>query len=100
MNTSNGEKLVQLQRQSTLNAIRTHSRHGEFKLDVLESEQAVLAHWLSLIIVSSPQTRIIFKSHFMLKDAKQLAAALYGLAPDQLSMDRATDFFREFCNLV
>lgn len=100
MSLASARKIVEFQQRRSVKLIELHARRKGFNLSATTAEAHVLAHWLALIVVSSPQVRVMFKSHFMLREGQKIAAGLYGVAADQLPMRQATDFFREFCNLI
>lgn len=60
---------------------------------------SVLAHWMSLILISGRALRVTLKAHFMSADAKVLACEVYGKKPEEIEVAQASDFIKEFSNL-
>jgi CheY-specific phosphatase CheX len=67
-------------------------------LSEINSDRPVLAHWISLILISGKQVRITFRIHFHTAAASELASGAFSAPTAQISSEQAHDFAKEFCN--
>lgn len=101
---STNERVKELIRQASLSRIQAYSGDFQFESTPLHSGLnlgGVLANRMAIILISGDILRIIFKVHFNLRDAKQLAHRVYGtLTADSIFEHQATDYMKEYCNLT
>lgn len=100
MSSSTLRSVIDLARRSSSYRLKTLSGREDVELHELTEDPLVYAHWMSFILISGESVRIIFKAHFMTEVAQELASKTYGIARQDVSMERSLDFFREYCNLT
>jgi hypothetical protein len=93
------KSVVSLIRESSLSRLITLSRKQNILIREIETTPLVFAHWMSFILISGENLRIIFKAHFMTEAAIYFAEETYGNSKE-VSLGRSLDFFREYCNLT
>ncbi len=67
-------------------------------LSEISADRPVLAHWISLILISGKQVRITFRIHFHTAAARELASGAFSAPTTKVSSEQAHDFAKEFCN--
>ncbi|MBY0472262.1 hypothetical protein K2X30_13935 [bacterium] len=94
------QKLKRLVRNISKSRLVLHGNRSDVELGEIQGSPWVYAHWMSIILVSGKDVKMIFKAHFMSKDAKLLASVPYKKASSAIRIEQALDFMREFCNLT
>jgi hypothetical protein len=94
------QDLLDIIQQSSLSRLKSLSKRDDVDLLAMDENPLVCAHWMSLILLSGPQLRVTFKTHFMLEAAQTFACKAYQMESREVSQLRGKDFFREFCNLT
>lgn len=94
------ERFISYSQDASRKLLEIHSQGFKFESDHLTQDSRVLGHWMGMVLISAREVKLTFKVHFMTRNAKALAASTYGLPAEQISMDQALDFMREFCNLM
>lgn len=92
--------IKEISQNISLARIKSSSKRDDLKFTEVDTNLAVLAYWMSFVLVSGESIRIIFKAHFSSSDAQILASSTYDSKPENVSFDQAFDFMKEFCNLV
>lgn len=87
-------------RESSLSRLKSLSGREDIVISEVPNPPLVLAHWMSFILVSGESLRILLKAHFMTDSAQFYASKNYETTKELVSVERALDFFREFCNLT
>jgi hypothetical protein len=80
--------------------LKSLSGRDDIVISDITNPPLVMAHWMSFILVSGEALRVILKAHFMTDSAQFFASKNYQTAKENVSLPRALDFFREFCNLT
>ena len=93
------EKLKEFIRLNTRDHLKHLAHADSVTVEEIKESREVLAHWVSLILVSGERVRITFRAHFATRDAKFLASKAYLTDTASLSSDEAYDFMKEFCNV-
>ena len=99
------DKLKSLLRHAALARLKNHAA-VEAEAEARELGAAfrpgrILASNMVFILVSGDALRLTFKVHFETRTAKQLAFAVFGGAsPAAISQAQATDYVKEYANLV
>lgn len=97
---SNPQALVRILREISTEMMKAQSQLKSIKSADAESDHhRVLAHWMSIVLVSGNGVKLTFKTHFMTKLALRLASKIYQKTPETLSEEQGLDFMREYCNL-
>ena len=99
----NAEELDALKaviREASLSRLRIQSGFEGLQVGPVEGSHRVLGHWMSLILMSSNNLRLVFKAHYMTKVARQLASKAYGKDFRAVSSRQSSDFMKEYCNMV
>jgi hypothetical protein len=60
----------------------------------------VYSHWMAIILLVGPRSKLTFKVHFKTQGAQAYAGPLYAKPPEQISQSQALDCMREYCNLT
>ncbi len=97
---STSYSVVDLVRDASVSRLKSLSGREDITLSDILGEPLVFAHWMSFILISGEALRITFKAHFMSEVAQFFAAKNYGGSKEDISLSRALDFFREYCNLT
>jgi CheY-specific phosphatase CheX len=98
------EKLRELVRYAALSRMKTHAgcddvEQVELSDDFLPGQ--ILANNAVFILGSGESVRMTFKVHFNADVAKTLAFRVFGgESASNISIKRAVDYFKEYCNLV
>lgn len=100
MGSFTSDAVIDLVRNSSVSRLKTLTGREDISISEIEGEYLVLGHWMSFILVAGEAVRIIFKTHFMTETAQFLAAPVYGAVTKDVSVSRALDFFKEYCNLT
>ena len=72
------------------------------EVEIAEVAEAlpVYAHWMSIILLVGPRTKMTFKAHFNTSAGQNLAAPAYNKNVGQISLVQVHDYMREYCNLT
>jgi hypothetical protein len=100
VNSDENEKLKTLIRNISRSHLTQQGLAEDVQILDLEFKPLVYSHWMAIVLVTSKQIKITFKTHFKTRNAQLLAAPLFGLPPNEVSTDRAADCMREYCNLT
>lgn len=98
------EKLRELVRYAALSRMKTHAGCEDVEQVELSADfrpGQILANNMVFILGSGESVRMTFKVHFNGDDAKSLAFRVFGgESASNISIQRAVDYFKEYCNLV
>ena len=94
------EKIKSMIANVAISRLRSLCQREDFEIQEVSGEEQVFAPWMSLILISGPQIRLTFKAYFKSKTAAAFAAPLFRLPVEQILVDQAIDFIREYCNLT
>lgn len=98
------EKLRELVRYAALSRLKIHADCQDVEQVELSDDfrpGKVLANNMVFILVSGESVRMTFKVHFNGDVARSLAFRVFGGASDSaISIQRAVDYIKEYCNLV
>ena len=94
------DRLKSLIRDTSKKLMCVQSKRPDFVLEELQTTPLVYGHWMAMILVSGKDIKITFKVHFKTRSARHMAAQIYAKAADDLTVDQALDFVREYGNLI
>jgi CheY-specific phosphatase CheX len=92
--------LTQLIRDSSLSRMQQLSKRKNIQIGEISKDPLVFAHWMSFILLSGKDLRILFKAHYMSHSAKFFAEKAFASEKETVTKLRVLDFFKEFCNLT
>ncbi len=93
-------QLTALIRDASLTRMQNLSKRNNISICEISEDPLVFAHWMSFILLSGKDLRILFKAHYMSTAAKFYAGKTYASSKERISKNRALDFFKEYCNLT
>lgn len=89
-----------LMRSASESRLRSQCWRQDLEVREIQGEIPVLGHWMSVILISHPAIKLIFRAHFNGVEARKLAAGPYKKGANEVTLSQAQDFANEFCNLV
>lgn len=87
-------------KEASISIINDSAGGESFLEQPVPEELRVLGHWMSVIMLTSGEMRLTFKTHFMSSDGKILTSKSLRKPVENITQDQILDFFKEYCNMV
>ncbi|MEO5969484.1 MAG: hypothetical protein ABIQ95_06120 [Bdellovibrionia bacterium] len=95
------KKITSLIKLASLSQLKSFTQIEDLQIEEpTNNEFPIRGHWMAVILLKGTEIKIIFKAHFMTKNATALTSNIRKFESEEKLVTQALDFIKEYCNMT